>query len=193
MKRAMWGMLALVMLAAIAAVVTRGMGFTSRAVPFALEETAARALRRWLTPVSIRNMANPVVTEGREIEEVLRAGMEHWADHCASCHANDGSGDTAIGKSLYPPAPDMRGPRSQGMTDGELFYVIERGIPFTGMPAWGTGTADGERQSWELVRFIRHLPDLTMEELERMEQLNPMSPAREQQEKDIEDFLSGRN
>jgi mono/diheme cytochrome c family protein len=119
--------------------------------------------------------------------------MEHWADHCASCHANDGSGDTAIGKSLYPPAPDMRGPRSQGMTDGELFYVIERGIPFTGMPAWGTGTADGERQSWELVRFIRHLPDLTMEELERMEQLNPMSPAREQQEKDIEDFLSGRN
>ena len=189
----MWVMLALVLLAAIVAFLTRGMGFTSRAVPFALEETAARALRRWLTPVSIRNMANPVVTEGREIEEVLRAGMEHWADHCASCHANDGSGDTAIGKSLYPPAPDMRGPRSQGMTDGELFYVIERGIPFTGMPAWGTGTADGERQSWELVRFIRHLPDLTMEELERMEQLNPMSPAREQQEKDIEDFLSGRN
>jgi mono/diheme cytochrome c family protein len=193
MKRAMWGMLALVLLAAIVAFLTRGMGFTSRAVPLALEETTVRALRRWLTPVSIRNMANPVVTEGREIEEVLRAGMEHWADHCASCHANDGSGDTAIGKSLYPPAPDMRGPRSQGMTDGELFYVIERGIPFTGMPAWGTGTADGERQSWELVRFIRHLPDLTMEELERMEQLNPMSPAREQQEKDIEDFLSGRN
>lgn len=182
-------MLALVLLAALAAVVTRGMGFTSRAVPFALEEAAARALRRWLTPVSIRNMANPVGASPQALGE----GMEHWADHCALCHANDGSGDTEIGRSLYPPAPDMRGPRTQGMTDGELFYVIERGIPFTGMPAWSTGTADGERQSWELVLFTRHLPNVTMEELERMEQLNPMSPGREQQEKEIEDFLSGKN
>jgi len=74
-----------------------------------------------------------------------------------------------------------------------LFYVIERGIPFTGMPAWSTGTAEGERESWELVLFIRHLPNVTTEELEQMERLNPMSPAKAQQEKEIEDFLSGRN
>lgn len=189
MKRAMWGMLVLALLAVIAAFLTRGMGFTARVVPSSFEEAAARALRRWLIQESIRNQANPVAASA----ESLHAGMEHWADHCAICHANDGSGDTEIGKSLYPPAPDMRGSRTQGMTDGELFYVIERGVPFTGMPAWSTGTTEGERQSWELVVFIRHLPNVTTEELEHMERLNPMSPAKAQQEKEIDDFLSGRN
>lgn len=56
----------------------------------------------------------------------------------------------------------MRAARSQQLTDGELFYAIEQGIPFTAMPAWTIASAEGERQSWELVRFIRHLPTLTL-------------------------------
>jgi mono/diheme cytochrome c family protein len=118
--------------------------------------------------------------------------MEHWADHCAACHADDGSGSTSVGKSLYPPAPDMRGSRTQGMTDGELFYVIERGVPFTGMPAWSTGTADGEQDSWRLVFFIRHLPQISTEELEQMEQMNPRSPGEEKRDREIRDFLSSK-
>ena len=75
------------------------------------------------------------------------------------------------------------------MTDGELFYIIERGVPFTGMPAWGNGTSDGERDSWALVRFIRHLPDLTPAEISEMEKLNPKSTADLEREHGIEDFL----
>ncbi len=71
--------------------------------------------------------------------EVIKDAIAHWADHYATCHDNDGSGNTSLGKTVYPPAPNMRGGRSQAMTDGELFYVIEHGIPFTGMPAWGNG------------------------------------------------------
>jgi hypothetical protein len=78
------------------------------------------------------------------------------------------------------------------MTDGELFYVIERGIPLTGMPAWGNGTPDGERQTWALVRFIRHLPSLTGDEIARMEALNPKSAAQREEERKIEDFLKGK-
>jgi mono/diheme cytochrome c family protein len=167
---------------------TRGMGFSARGVPSSLEETVLRAARRWATPGLIRTKPNPVSPSAEE----LRAGMEHWADHCATCHGNDGSGSPSVGKSLYPPAPDMRGPRTQGMTDGELFYVIERGVPLTGMPAWGNGTADGEQDSWRLVLFIRHLPEITTEELERMEAMNPRSPGAEKREREIQDFLSGK-
>ena len=85
----------------------------------------------------------------------------------------------------------MRGAATQGMSDGELFYVIERGVPLTGMPARGTGTADGERASWELVLFIRHLPALTGEELKQMEALNPRSPMEAQHKAEIDDFLAG--
>jgi len=171
----------------IAAVATRGIGFSSRGTPWALEEATMRAARRWATPSDIKSQRNPVEATA----ESLTAGLEHWADHCAMCHSNDGSGETTIGRSLYPPAPDMRKPATQGMSDGELFYVIERGIPLTGMPAWGTGTPDGERSSWELVLFIRHLADLSESELREMEALNPKSPAEAKRKAEIDDFLSG--
>jgi mono/diheme cytochrome c family protein len=103
--------------------------------------------------------------------------MAHFADHCATCHANDGSGDTTLGRNMYPPAPDLRAAGTQRLTDGELFYAIESGIPWTGMPAWGNGTDEGRHESWKLVRFIRHLPRLTADEIRRMEQLNPRSPS----------------
>jgi len=116
--------------------------------------------------------------------------MAHYADHCASCHANDGSGDTAIGRGLYPKAPDMRRPATQDLSDGELFHVIEHGIRFTGMPGWRTGTASGEDSSWKLVQFIRHLPRLTDSEIEAMKALNPRSPEEIRQEIEEERFLN---
>ena len=87
----------------------------------------------------------------------------------------------------------MRLPSTQNQSDGALFYAIEHGVPFTGMPAWGTGTEDGERESWELVVFIRHLPRITADELEEMARMNPRSAADEQRDNDINDFLSGQS
>ena len=43
----------------------------------------------------------------------------------------------------------------QSLTDGELFWIIENGIRFTGMPGWGTGTPEGEQASWHLA-MVRH-------------------------------------
>ncbi len=139
-------------------------------------------------PQGTRDQVNTVPAS----EEAVRDGMAHWADHCATCHANDGSGKTEIGRSLYPRAPDMRETRTQSLRDGELFYIIERGLPFTGMPAWGTGMAEGERESWKLVRFIRHLPQLTEKELTEMEKLNPKSAGQDEEERRINDFLKGK-
>jgi mono/diheme cytochrome c family protein len=169
------------------AVWLRGSGMTSRRHAWPLEERAARAVRSFLMPSAMRNAVNPVPAS----PEVIRSGMEHFADHCATCHANDGSGQTALGKAMSPRAPDMRRNPTQAMTDGELFCDIENGIPFSGMAAWGTGTADGERSTWELVRFIRHLPQITDDEVRHMADLNPKSTADEKRRKDIDDFLSG--
>src|SRR4030067_346986 len=95
------------------------------------------------------------------------------AARAAIGHANDGSGDTEIGKSLYPKAPDMREPNTQSLSDGELFYIIHNGIRFTGMPAWGSGDPVEDQGSWELVHFIRRLPHLTQDELAEMRTVNP--------------------
>ena len=184
-----WVGLLLSMLVLILLIFVRGMGISARRDPTVIEERVVKAVWRFLVPPAYRSLMNPLSAA----PEVIRGGLEHWADHCATCHANDGSGEMEIGRGLHPPASDMRASRTQRLTDGELFYAIEEGIPFTGMPAWGTGTADGERSSWELVRFIRHLPQLSAEELQDMERLNPKSAAEEQREKNIDDFLAGKN
>lgn len=171
----------------VAAALTRGRGYSSRAVPSLLEGTLMRGARRWGTPAAIRARTNPVPATA----EVMRAGLEHWADHCATCHANDGHG-TPLGRSFYPPVPDMRESPTQRMSDGELFYVIEHGIPLTGMPAWGTDTPGGEEQSWALVRFIRRLPRLTDTEIAEMERLNPKSAADLERKRMVDEFLKGK-
>ena len=98
-----------------------------------------------------------------------------------------------MGKNLYPPAPDMRLPATQQLTDGELFYIIQNGIRLTGMPAWGTGASHDEEDSWKLVHFIRHLPQLTLEEKKAMEKMNPKSPDDLREEEEEERFLRGED
>src|SRR5262249_22414268 len=116
----------------------------------------------------------------------------HFADHCASCHANDGSGKTEVGQNLYPKAPDMRLATTQSLTDGELYWIIEDGVRLTGMPAWGTGRGDDE-DTWKLVWFIRRLSDLTPEQLKAMAALNPKTAAERQEEEDDAKFLNGED
>jgi len=126
-------------------------------------------------------------------EQAIAEGREHFADHCASCHANDGGGNTEMGRGLYPRAPDMRLAATQDLSDHQLFYIIENGIRLTGMPGWSTGTPEGEEASWRLVHFIRRLPKLTPEEIEEMEALNPKSPAEVRQHIEEERFLKGED
>lgn len=163
-------------------------GLSARPTPGEIETRAARAARRLAVPRAVRNMVNPMASNADAIAE----GRAHFADHCAACHANDGSGDTEMGRGMFPKAPDMR-TVSQELTDGELFYVIEEGIRFTGMSAWGTGTQAGEDQSWRLVHFIRHMPQMTPEEIEEMKALNPRPPAEIRQEIEAEQFLRGED
>ena len=164
-------------------------GLSTRTEPSRVEERLARGMRRLATPRAVRSMTNPVEPTPAALQEA----RAHYADHCAVCHANDGSGETAIGRSLYPRAPDMRADATQSLTDGELFSIIENGIRLTGMPGWGTGTPDGERASWALVHFVRRLPSLTEEELQEMELLNPKSAEEWREDEEARRFLAGED
>jgi mono/diheme cytochrome c family protein len=162
-------------------------GFSAHDEPTLIEHVLARAMRRYAVPSDLRSRKNPVPLT----TEVLAEARAHFADHCAQCHGNDGRGDTTIGRSVYPRAPDMTLAETQSQTDGALFATIENGIRLTGMPAWGTGTPESAEGSWHLVHFIRRLPALTPEEVERMQAMNPTSPAELQDEEETRRFLEG--
>ena len=176
--------LAFVILVVAGAVVVVRRGFSARDQPSAPETYVARTARRLAVPSNAKNEKNPFTPS----PELMAEARAHFADHCAICHANNGSGNTEIGRNLYPKAPDMRLPQTQNLTDGELYYTIHNGIRLTGMPAWGTEVKDDD--SWKLALFIRHLPQLTPAEAGEMERLNPKGPEERQEELEEEQFLN---
>ena len=178
---------AIIVAVAYGASVIRG-GFSTRTQPSRVEAVVARTVRNWSIPRADREGPNPwaeAVTA-----EVMADARAHWADHCATCHANDGSGNTEMGRNLYPKAPDMRLAATQNLTDGELYYIIRNGIRLTGMPAWGDPDTLQDDDSWHLVLFIRHLPQITPEELREMERLNPKTEAQRAADEEAERFLN---
>ena len=165
-------------------------GLSARDNPTALEAFVARTVRKMAMPAKAKNQKNPYTAT----PELLTEARRHFADHCATCHGNDGSGNTSIGRNLYPKAPDMRLPDTQGLSDGQIYYIIHNGIRLTGMPAWGEANKkDADEDSWQLVLFIRHLPKLTPEEEKDMEQSNPKSTMEHDEEVEEEEFLKGGN
>ena len=161
-------------------------GFSTRTEPMPMEKALATSIREGAIPSRYKTMKNPIATT----PEVIHEGMAHCADHCTACHANNGSSDTMYGNTMYPRPPDMRQKDTQEMSDGELYYTIKNGVRLSGMPAFGD-PGDGDVDSWKLVAFIRHLPQLTDAEETEMQRLNPKSPDEIQEEKEEEEFLKG--
>src|SRR5881409_589713 len=69
-------------------------GFSARKQPMMIETVIARTMRHLAVPGPDRSMKNPVPLS----QDILAAGMVHFADHCATCHGNDGKGQTEIGQ-----------------------------------------------------------------------------------------------
>jgi mono/diheme cytochrome c family protein len=160
-------------------------GLSARDNPGAFETRFARKVHRLAIPSSARNLSNPMQSS----PELLLEARRHFADHCASCHGNDGSGMTEMGQKLNPRVPDMRAAETQNLSDGEIYYIIENGVRFTGMPAWGTGGTN-DHDTWHLVLFIRHLPNMTKEDMQDMQNSNPRSPAEMKEEELENEFLN---
>ena len=167
-------------------------GVSAKASPTRLEAFVARHARHLAIPRNARLMQDPVL----DSPEGQREARLHFADHCAICHGNEGSGDTPIGNGLYPKPPDLRKPATQELSDGELFWIIENGVRFTGMPAFSvnedhaSGNHGSGQDSWKLVHFIRHLPHLTVAERLEMERYNPKGPEDRAEEQEEEQFLN---
>jgi len=175
-----------VVLAAIVSLTHNGL--SARAKPSALEAAIAAVMRKMAMPSAAHSAKNPVAIS----PEAQRDARLHFADHCAICHANDGSGATAMGRGMYPKPPDLRAVQTQSRSDGEIFWIIENGVRLTGMPAFGgSGEHGNAEDSWKLVHFIRHLPALTPEERLEMEEYNPKGPEDLKEEQAEREFLSG--
>ena len=124
----------------------------------ALQEppAAETLIATWLLHQSVPDDARKRINPLKDDPASIAAGHELYREKCETCHAYDGGGKTTIGGNQYPRPPALRSFAIQATSDGELFYHIRNGIRNTGMPAWNLP----DRQTWQLVSYIRHLPDV---------------------------------
>jgi len=94
----------------------------------------------------------------------ISSGAGQYAEMCSGCHLAPGMKRTEISRGLYPRAPELR--RESHLTPGEQFWIVKHGVKLTGMPAWGL-THDDELL-WDVVAFVRKLPELTPEQYETL-------------------------
>src|SRR5215471_17310035 len=93
-----------------------------------------------------------------DTEATVKTGKQHFQHHCQVCHGLDGhnTGVPFAGK-MSPPVLDLGDKEVQQYTDGQLKWIVENGIRYSGMPGWKDILEDDEM--WSIVRFLRHLPE----------------------------------
>jgi mono/diheme cytochrome c family protein len=149
----------LLVIAAVAAVVYTGSFNTAAAIPPSKAERdfASFALNKAVAKRA-PNRKNPLPSDA----ENLRGGLAHFRENCVICHGAPGVDPGEIGQGLNPGAPDLTLPRVQARSDGELFWITSNGVRMSGMPAFSP--THQENEIWQMVSFLRHLPEITDEE-----------------------------
>lgn len=97
-------------------------------------------------PPEATNQTNPV----KPSPESLASGKKIYGYDCAMCHGKNGDGKGEI--TDMKKIPDFTDPAAlQGYTDGDLFYIIQKGK--------GDMPPEGDRAKaedlWNLVNYVR--------------------------------------
>jgi len=182
-------------LVTVAAALTGAYFFvTSGALP-AGQDVKPGKLERWVAKTALRASIGRQTTGLTDplppTDDSVAAGIPLYIAHCQICHGGPDGAASVIAKGLTPDPPQLAKHGVEDDPEATTHWKITHGIRFTGMPAWGNGTAEGAAESWELVHFIRHLPRLTPQEIAAMEPLNPVSPAELQERREEQEFLQG--
>ncbi len=116
-----------------------------------LERSIATVMVSFASEAGARTVPTPPPADRRAAE----TGRVAYTGSCASCHGATGTGDGAFGRITTPRAADLTADTVKGKTDQQLFWLIQNGIGFTGMPGFRDQFAD--RDIWAMVAFIRQL------------------------------------
>jgi mono/diheme cytochrome c family protein len=107
-------------------------------------------------PAEFLTMTNPLPASPK----VLQAGKTLFLENakpvaCAMCHGNQGDGRGFMGAALMPPPRNFTcGKMMKEIPDGQLFWIVKKGSPGTGMMSFD-GLPDDD--VWQVIRYIRSL------------------------------------
>jgi cytochrome c len=125
-------------------------------------------LRERSISVRSRSLTTPpnLDDEGR-----VKEGAAYYAAHCPVCHLAPGMDTSEVRRGMYPHPPNLS---QEGVNDPkEAFWIVKHGIKMSAMPSWGKTLSDDE--IWDLVAFLRKVPQITPEKYQQLSSSGPPS------------------
>ena len=152
----LWGFLIAVILCIAASIIIGAsiLGKAANVAPPNWESYLVNQLKHLRIPAA----PPPAESIARSDENTLTGG-EHFNHHCAVCHDLEGDADNKMAKSFYPPVTNLLSKNVQGYSDGQLKWIVDNGIRYTGMPGWKE-LVDQPTQ-WKIVYYMRALASPT--------------------------------
>jgi mono/diheme cytochrome c family protein len=99
-------------------------------------------------------------------EQDVSNGFKDYDEMCIICHSAPGKERRPISKGMRPQPPNLA-ETSKQWTNAQLFWLIKNGVKMTGMPAFGSTHSD--EQIWNIVGFVRRLPQISPNDFRAME------------------------
>lgn len=120
--------------------------------PGSLETSVAN----WGTHFLIRRASRQgIPPRPQDTQASAASGNIRYQSECGLCHGSDGRTPSPMGRWMYPRAAELTSEQVQSFSDQELFWIIQNGIRYTGMPAFGK--VESEDHIWNLVDYVRTL------------------------------------
>lgn len=116
-----------------------------------------RAFLEFALRSSVRTHSLGITPPPLDDTDLVRLGAGHFDSGCTPCHGAPGAPRSPIVRQMLP-APPMLSEAVQHWRDRELFWIVQNGLKYTGMPAWVAPQRGDE--IWAMVAFLRRLPEL---------------------------------
>ncbi len=112
------------------------------------KDNSRESAGEWVAPVRADQKENPFSIN----EKSLTLGKQVYIRQCRTCHGMDGKGGPAA-KGLERPVGNLQDIRTQGQSDGALFWKVTEGKK--PMPKFEKTLTEEER--WAVINYIRTL------------------------------------
>ena len=117
------------------------------------------AFVEWFLAFGMRNSvelrAMAIRAPALDDPNLIKLGAAHFHGGCAFCHGAPGIPVSPIARQMLPSPPDLA-TSMRPWTDEELFWIVQHGIKYTGMPGWvALERAD---EIWAVVAFLKRMP-----------------------------------
>ena len=122
------------------------------------------AIIQQLRERSIGARSGTIAVQSVSDPDRIKAGAARYTALCVGCHLAPGVTKSDIRPGLYPHPPNLA--QGEVQAPQRAFWIIKHGIKMTAMPAWGKSLDDA--QIWDLVAFVRKMPDLPAETYQQM-------------------------